>query len=134
MKKIKLVVIPLLVLLIPMLLYSCLYEFSDRRIYPEDGIWYCDELQLYIHFGRNKTSTAIINGEEIDCDALYMDDSLSITVERKYNESTSENRVIFPGEFVSLKENKLVLCHRDTKKEYVFVRIQDTKTGDGSLS
>ena len=124
MKRFKFVAIMILIVVLMATLLSCLCTVANRQIYPEDGIWYCDELQLYINFGFNQTSKAIIDGEEIQCEANHMGDSLNITVVRLYDESTPENRVLFPGEYVSLKDNELVLRHRDTRVEYTFVRIE----------
>ena len=124
MKKYKLIVIILLIVVLLATLFGCKNTLFNRCIYPEDGIWYCDELQLSLNFGFNQISIANIDGEEIKCEANHMGDSLNITVVRLYDESTPENRVLFPGEYVSLKDNKLVLRHRDTKVEYTFVRIE----------
>ena len=115
-------IIALAAILIFALFLGCIYIITSQRIYPEGGIWYCEDLQMYINFDYAGISKAIVDGEEIDCEANYMSDSLYITVERLYHESTPENRIMFPGEYVSLKGNELVLRNRYTKVEYVFVQ------------
>ena len=106
--------------------FGYMYVLSNQRIYPEDGIWYCEELQIYLHFDREAISKAIIDGEEVDCAGCYMKDSISITIERLYD-FTWENQIIFSGEYVSLKGSELVLRNRDTKVEYTFVKIEGDK-------
>ena len=130
MKKGKIIVI-LLIILVVTVIFGHLYAFSNRKIYPEDGIWYCKELQIYLNFGHNEISTAIIDGEAIDCTAGHMDNSLYITVKRLHYDPNLNNRVIFPGEYVSLNDTELVLCHRDTKVKYTFKKTEG-RTGDGS--
>lgn len=122
MKKNKVIIIVLLISFIILMLCICTY---DSQLYPEDGVWYCEELQIYIDFGPGQISKAIIDGEEIDCEIHHRSDSLSITIVRLYSESTPENRVLFPGKFISQKGNELILCDRDTKVEYTFVKIEE---------
>ena len=120
MKKYKYFFALLAVVLILATFFSCVYIFVYQRIYPEGGTWYCEELQISINFDYDGTSKAIIDGEEIACRALYFDASELITVNRVYDDIAYE--AVFAGLFVSLKDNELILCDRDTKVEYVFVK------------
>ena len=121
MKKKKLITFILLIVLTITVFFAFLHAFAYQRIYPEDGTWYCAELNIYLNFGRKAISKAIIAGEEIDCIACFLQDSSDITVERIDDDNNTD--VIFTGKFVSLKNNKLVLRHRQTQVEYTFIRI-----------
>ena len=123
MKKGKIIIL-LSVVLVILIIFGYLYAFSTRRIYPDAGIWYCEELQLYLNFGYNEKSIAIIDGNEIECTAGHMDNSLYITVKRLHYDSNSNEGIIFPGEYVSLNDSELILCHRYTKVEYIFIRVE----------
>lgn len=127
MKKLKLITIVLLALFITTILYSCLCVIPKMRIYPENGIWYCKERQIYLNFGFDEVSKAIIDEKEVDCAAYYYKDSPYITIERLYD-FTWENKIIFSGYFVSLNDNELVLCDRDTGVDYAFIRQKTWKT------
>ena len=120
MKKYKYFFALLAVVLILATFFSCVYAITSYRIYPEGGTWYCEELQISINFDYDGTSKAIIDGEEIACRALYFDASELITVNRVYDDIAYE--AVFAGLFVSLKDNELILCDRDTKVEYVFIK------------
>lgn len=122
MKKVKVVIFLLSIILIIAMIFTCVYIFVFQRIYPESGTWYCEDLQIYINFDYEGTSKAIIDGEEIDCRALYFDASELITINRVYDDIAYE--AVFAGLFVSLKDNELILCDRDTKVEYTFVKIE----------
>ena len=111
-------------LLVVAIVFGCIYALSNRRIYPESGMWYCDELQITINFDYNGISKAIIDGKETDCVACYHDDSKNITIEYVYTGVARNDRIIFPGEFVSLKNNELVLTHRDTQVNYTFFKLE----------
>lgn len=110
------------VVLILATFFSCVYIFVFQRIYPEGGTWYCEDLQIYINFDYEGTSKAIIDGEEIACRAVYLDASELITINRVYNDVAYQNQTVFAGLFVSLKDKELILCDRDTKVEYVFIK------------
>ena len=124
MKKVKIVAKIILVILVVALFSHCAYEIYTQRIYPEGGMWYCEELQIYINFDGDGMSKAIVDGEEIDCRALYEDSSSLIRVNRVYDDVVYIGQCEFAGYFVSLKDNELVLRGRDTNAEYTFVKIE----------
>ena len=125
MKKVKTVAKIILIILIIALFFHCAYEIYTQRIYPEGGMWYCEELQIYINFDDDGMSKAIVDGEEIDCRAIYYDSSSLITINRVYDGVAYDNQQEFAGYFVSLKDNELVLRGRDTNVEYTFVKIEE---------
>ena len=124
MKKIKWIAIGLLIILIIVIVASCVYEGAFRQYFPEEGVWYCAELQIYLNFAPNKKDKAIIDGEEVVCMAYYMFNSTHIRIDRWDPEDEIENDTIFEGRSVSLKDNTLVLRHHITQVEYNFVRIE----------
>ena len=124
MKKVKIVAKIILIILVVALFSHCAYEIYTQRIYPEGGMWYCEELQIYINFDDAGISKAIVDGEEIDCRACYFDASTLITINRAYDDVAYNEQCEFAGYFVSLKDNELVLRDRDTKVEYTFVKIE----------
>ena len=119
----RLLLFLLVFILIAALVIGCIYWLSNRRIYPEGGMWYCEELQISINFDHNGISKAVIDEKAYDCTAGHLDDSLYITVKLLHNDPDFDSQVVFPGEFVSLKGNELILCDRDTKVKYSFIRM-----------
>ena len=127
MKKFRFVVLLTLSIFTAVLFSGCQNRlFDDRRIFPEEGVWYCEELQITLNFEKNATSKAIVNGEEIECVAGFMSGSTTITVScQDFNtELMHMGEIIFPGEYVSSSDIELLLRHQYSKEVYTFVRIE----------
>ena len=119
----RLLLFLLIFILIAALVIGCIYWLSNRRIYPEGGMWYCEELQISINFDHKGISKAVIDGKEIDCAACYFDASELITIDAIHNGIIQGDQIIFAGLFDSLNGDELILCDRDTNVKYSFIRM-----------
>ena len=106
-----------------------LVQCKPDQTYPEEGIWYCAELQMQICREKDRTERythAIIDGEKRNC-ALYTDYGnrfFSVVymyeVDEKYESTT-----LYRGEFISFNDEKIVTRDTQTQTEYVFVRVPE---------
>ena len=117
--KTKRIHILLLAVLLLIIFSGCQNTLFATRFFPESGTWYCEELQMHLRFEKNAISTAIIDGESVDCAAGYMLGSKDITITRE-NIDPANEWVVFAGEFVSLNDTELVLRNRHGGETYIF--------------
>lgn len=93
---------------------------------PQEGIWYCRELQVQMVFSKGIRTYAIIDGIKIECDTL--NDRGSSYVSVLYQDL--ERRIpgyqlgdsVFEGECRKLKDNTLYV-EDENGDIYEFVRI-----------
>lgn len=103
----------------------------DYSVYvPKEGIWYCEDLAIWMNFDNNGISYAIIDGIKIRCCVSYERGSGDISV--IYQELTNVLPDYFVGESVwdglcvGLEDGHLQVKGEDGKI-YLFIR----STGDG---
>ena len=91
---------------------------------PEEGVWYCDELQLQLSFEEEVESCVIVDENQKKCMLVNEQYSkiLSVYCFKDENEFFDEAEMVFSGERVSLTDEEFVLRTEDGEK-YVFVRI-----------
>lgn len=109
-----------LLCMILFILPGCADEF-----YPEDGEWYCEELQLQLAFGGQGDCFYMFNNEKILCACGSDRGSRWLTVGCQDADSNyfSLGEEVFGAEFVGLDQDKLVVYDTATNTEYVFYRI-----------
>lgn len=98
---------------------------SVAEFYPEEGQWYCEELQLMLAFGDSKECYIVVDGEKITCGCGSDPGSRFLSVGSQ-DEETTRYRLgeeIFGGEFVKLEGNELTIRESKSGQEYTFVRI-----------
>lgn len=106
-----------------------LVQCKPYQTFPQEGIWYCEELQIQICFDkdREKRNTyAIIDDEKINC-VLYTDYGnryFSIVcqdmITGKYDSAD-----YYAGEFISFNDERIITRDTQTQTEYVFVRVPE---------
>lgn len=104
-----------------------LVQCKPAQTFPNEGIWYCEDLQIQICFDKNpdKYETHIIKDKKISCTLStdYGNRFFSIvyqdTISAEYNYDTC----FYAGEFISFDDDTLITRATDTQKEYVFTRI-----------
>ena len=126
------------------LLFSVSACDSGKRT-PDDGVWYCEELQAKFTYGLIDTYVSpddpfiidesenyvIVNGDRIaaifggDRGAKYV----SIVCQELDHPDFYCDETIYLFEFVSLSDTEYVVKD-DAGKQYTFLRIGDTPTDD----
>ena len=95
-----------------------------EQYFPEDGVWYCEELEMQMSYETDVRSYATVDQTRISCCTGNDRGSNWITLSctESYNPCYDVGEVIFAGEYVSLDDHRLVLRAADGR-EYVFERL-----------
>lgn len=120
-----LILLSILIVLLPALLFA----FGEPvHFFPQDGIWYCEELQLQISFSDDDETFTYADGEKVYCSCDYDRGSawLGLHCRNYYSKSYQVGDVVFDGEYVSLDEQTLVIYDQETDQNYTFLRLPDT--------
>ena len=91
---------------------------------PEDGVWYCDELQLQLSFEKDVNSCILVDEEWKKCELMNEQYARTLYVYcfKDEKELIDEADLVFTGVWAGLDDEELVLRTEDGEK-YVFVRI-----------
>ena len=100
-------------------LVGCYHEWM-----PQNGDWYCKELQLQISFSGGDCFW-INNGAMIPCDCINDRGSKAFFVITQAfdNEDLPLGTELFRGEYVTLTDNEFVVREIDSGKEYTFAKV-----------
>ena len=112
----------LTIIVLLLILYQGLGN-TPKRLMPENGIWYCDELQIQLSFEDYEPSYIVVDGVEIKC-AVGNDRGsklIMISSQEHYSEHFRLDETILAAWHVSLAENRWIM-QDDAGREYVFVR------------
>lgn len=92
---------------------------------PEDGIWYCEELQMQLAFEKDSETYTIINGEKIICvwENNRGSTHLMVACMDEDSSESSWGEDILSCEYVELTENQFVVKEVSSGEEYIFVRL-----------
>lgn len=154
----RIMLIASLIVLLTTLLMGC-YE-HPKVYYPQDGTWFCDELQvqlcfdpeayvtadfyedkLYMQMDDDAYYTSMIewNGQKFRCSAHCTRNRPYLYIQYddpRFNETQYKAYDIgyyfYQTEIISLSNDKMVLKDQNTKEKYIFIRIR--RTGDGTVS
>lgn len=99
---------------------------TAAEFYPEDGEWYCEELQIQLSFDGLGDCYYLIGEEKISC-ACGSDKGsrwLSVGCQETDSANFELGEEVFGAEFVSLDGNKLVVYDPSAETEYVFYRVE----------
>lgn len=127
-------VIPAAICILIPLLLSFLFQnglIEYAQFFPEDGIWYCEELQIQAAFGETGETFIVVEGEKIDC--VWENDPgsewLNIISQDRDTKVFKLGESVFSGTYVRLDETRLVLRDPDSGQEYTFVKISEVGKG-----
>ena len=93
---------------------------------PEEGIWFCEELQIQLSYERHTQTFAIRDGEKIIC-ACGSDRGvpyLSVSCQETNNPNYSLAEEIFYAKIVSLDQEKMVVREENSETKYTFYRVE----------
>lgn len=127
------IAIILTVVIIPAVLYACwwIYGFFSFGFYgnitiwvPEDGIWYCEELDMQLSFSISDDSYIVIDGEKVICSVRNNrgSETFSLLIQESGVPNYKLGDAVFHGEHVSLTEEAFTVKDLDSGKQYVFIR------------
>lgn len=92
---------------------------------PEEGIWYCDELQIQLSYESDAECFVIKDGEKIRC-ACGSDrgvNHIEVSCQHENHPDYRLAELIFSAEIISLNESELLVYDEQTDRQYVFLRI-----------
>ena len=128
MKRLDWLKLTLLVLLFLVLILS-IVSCEPAAYFPEEGIWYCRELQIQISGDRPVDCWIISEGEKIQC--TWGSDRgskwMSVGCQDPKTERYHMGEVVFGGEFVSLDDNALMILEPVSNKEHTFIRVEESE-------
>lgn len=127
------IAIILTVIIIPAVLYACWWGsgllhfgfYGNITIWvPEEGIWYCEELDMQLSFSSSDDSYIVIDGEKVICSVRNNRGSktFSLLIQESGVPNYKLGDAVFRGEHVSLTEEAFTVKDRDSRKQYVFIR------------
>lgn len=98
---------------------------ASTQYIPEEGVWYCDELEIQLSFENSAVSYITENGQQIIgiCENDRGSQWVSILCQRNYGSGFYVGMELFCAKIVSLDETVLVVHYAETDQEYVFHRI-----------
>lgn len=127
MKKGDVLIVMLSVLL---LLSSCTGPARTAYPMPDEGTWYCSELEVYLVFDREnqvcKPSTAIINGEEITCicsSELYTQ-YISLICQETGVPGVGLGDSLYWWTLIEYSDTEMLLEDYETGQQYSFLRVE----------
>lgn len=92
---------------------------------PQEGVWYCEELQILISYD-DEMCTAVLDGEEIPCNCLHDGDQwIYIVSQTARNEKYPLGSSVFIAEPIKLTKTEFVVKEKKTGVVYTFQKIED---------
>lgn len=98
---------------------------NPTQWFPQEGVWYCEDLAIQIAFDDSSQTFAMVNGEKISC-ACEIDrgsKDIRISCQQPDHPLFSLGKFIFSGEQVKLHDDQLVV-QDDHGNQYTFTRIR----------
>lgn len=95
------------------------------RYEPEDGIWYCAELQIQLSYEQDVEGFIVKNGEKIltTCGSDQGVKKVFVLCSQEKHPDYPWGELMFSAEIISLDEESLVVYDEQTDKSYIFMRI-----------
>lgn len=110
-------------------LILCIVSCEPAVYFPEEGIWYCRELQIQISCDNLEDCWILSEGEKIQC--TWGSDKgsswMSVCCQEETSEAYQLGQEVFGGEFVSLEDNRLVIREPVSGKAFTFIRAEESE-------
>lgn len=96
------------------------------EFYPDEGEWYCEELQMQLSFDSEGECFYIYKNEVIECGCGSDKGStwLSVGCQDKDSQYFILGEEVFGAEFVSLEQDVLVVYSETGGRNYTFYRVE----------
>lgn len=117
----------LLIILIALLVKVCLaFIYVDHL--PDEGQWWCEELQLMLCFDKGVYGYYVENGQKIPCHWSGEFRSNSIYVRHFIEEGEPylyHEPYIFSGYSIRCRDGRMTVEEHDTNAKYTFVLVNE---------
>ena len=103
---------------------SIICSCRQSAVFPTEGIWYCDELQLQLDFGDRTETLVETEGAKVKCQWVSDRGSpyIAVVCDVKNCEHCPYGECIFKAEYSSSSETELILESTQDGKFYTFYR------------
>lgn len=93
---------------------------------PENGVWYCEELQIQLSYDVGKECFIVINGEKIAaaCGSDRGVNRLVVSSQQANHPDYYMGETIYEAEIISLNEQEFVVYDEQAQREFVFYRVE----------
>lgn len=93
---------------------------------PTQGVWFCDELSIQLSYEEDDESFIIEDGNKIICACGSDRGSRRIEVSCQDNSTRDYymGELVFSAEILSLEGNELNVYHKETEREYIFLKVR----------
>lgn len=110
--------------LLTLLLHSIFVGCEPVRYEPQEGVWYCEELQAQLSYEKDAATYITENGDRIFgiCGTDRGSKLIGILCQSTHG-GHYVGEELFLAEIISLDDDTLVLCDEYSGQEYVFQRI-----------
>ena len=106
---------------------GCMYIYTQPPTIwrPEEGIWFCEELQMQMDFNKGGNTYAIVEGQKITCTVSNDRGSTHVRIicQEPSHDTYTLDHVFFAGIYLDLTDSQFVLKEVKTKNIYVFHRM-----------
>ena len=105
----------------------CVGCTQEKTVYgPDNGIWYCDDLDMLVSCERNYQSYMVRNGEKVVCEARIGSGfgHLAVRAQHIGHPIYKLGEEVFYGKILSLDHSKLIVGDDNSGKKYVFSRVE----------
>ena len=110
-----------IILLILILCAGCVPDQYE----PEEGVWFCKELQMQLSYEKGIQSFLVENGEKIIC-SCGSDRGVQYLFVTNYDMSHpcySFDEELFTARIISLSETEFLVYDEQAERYYTFLRI-----------
>lgn len=97
----------------------------SREYTPEDGVWYCSELEMQLSFSKKYHSTVVMGEEKLQCSWINDkgSDDIYVVCQEIDNQFYDLGELLFWLEYVSMDEETYEVKNHDTGETYVFIKL-----------
>lgn len=91
---------------------------------PQEGVWYCKELNLTLSFERETSSTYFVDGNIVLCqyENERWTNDIYVTCKKSNNSTFEVGDKVFSGTCVELSDQVLIIREDISREKYVFIR------------
>ena len=127
MKTITRIILGVIVAGLLLYIVGCMYIYTQPPTIwcPEEGVWFCEELQMQMDFNKGGSTYAVVEGQKITCVVSNDRGSthVSIVCNEPQHDTYNLDHVFFSGIYKDLTDSQFILKEVKNKTIYVFKRI-----------
>ena len=118
-------------LLLCVILSGCMALTGYKEYYPQEGVWFCEELQIQLSFEDSANCCILVDGIPLYCGWQIDRGSTVIVFEvQDHHPDFSLGDNVFVGEYITHDENILHIQEYKGTTIYKFVRMDESEIID----